>query len=264
MMAGIAEALLAHPIALGTFAFALMSVVLGGSALMFLIKGGALTTLVEADRVVGPSEGPPLRIAAFERAGQFSINLFLAGCAHLFRRYFRLGLLLLTVYALSGALYLALIVPGYRLTSNAGMVVLWTVVAFGLVTLLVAWITLVNLFYLLTQMVIAANDVSVRTAARHVIRFVRENALTLGSVFGVVLAFVILATIASVVATAALGLISFVPLVGLAVFPLQVVAWLVRGLVFQYLGFTAFASYLALYRGQRGRLADTADWIRTA
>ena len=41
------------------------------------------------------------------------------------------------------------------------------------------------------------------------------------------------------IATAGLSLISFVPLLGFAVFPLQAVAWLVRGLVFQYLGLTA-------------------------
>jgi hypothetical protein len=44
-------------------------------------------------------------------------------------------------------------------------------------------------------------------------------------------------------------LISFVPFVGLAVFPLQAIAWFVRGMLFQYLGLTALGSYLTLYRG---------------
>ena len=47
----------------------------------------------------------------------------------------------------------------------------------------------------------------------------------------------------------ALGLISFGPFVGLAVFPLQAIAWFVRGMLFQYLGLTALGSYLTLYRG---------------
>ena len=50
-------------------------------------------------------------------------------------------------------------------------------------------------------------------------------------------------------ATAALGLIAFVPFVGLAALPLQVGAWLVRGLLFQFLGLTALVAYLRLYRG---------------
>jgi hypothetical protein len=71
----------------------------------------------------------------------------------------------------------------------------------------------------------------------------------IAGVFLIVLALVLVATGASLVATALLGLISFVPLVGLAVFPLQVAAWFVRGMLFQYLGLTALGSYLTLYRG---------------
>jgi hypothetical protein len=46
--------------------------------------------------------------------------------------------------------------------------------------------------------------------------------------------------------------------VGLAVFPLQIAALLVRGLMFEYIGLTALASYAALYQRHvaRGRVAD--------
>ena len=46
------------------------------------------------------------------------------------------------------------------------------------------------------------------------------------------------------------------PLVGLAVLPLQIAAWLVRGIVFQYLALTALGAYLTQYRhylAARGR-----------
>jgi hypothetical protein len=46
-------------------------------------------------------------------------------------------------------------------------------------------------------------------------------------------------------------LIAFVPLVGLAVFPLQIAALLLRGLVFEYLGLTALGAYLTLYTRAR-------------
>jgi hypothetical protein len=39
-----------------------------------------------------------------------------------------------------------------------------------------------------------------------------------------------------------------VPLVGLAVFPLQIAALLLRGLVFEYIGLTAMGAYVTLYR----------------
>ena len=57
--------------------------------------------------------------------------------------------------------------------------------------------------------------------------------------------------------TFVLGLIAFVPLVGLAALPLQLIAWLVRGVVFQYIGLTALVSYARVYRGLRdGSLAS--------
>jgi hypothetical protein len=80
-----------------------------------------------------------------------------------------------------------------------------------------------------------------------------------------VLSLVVVATIASMLATAGLGLVSFVPLVGLAVFPLQAAAWLVRGLVFQYLGLSALGAYISLYRPVDAPGAGTLhSWARTA
>ena len=67
---------------------------------------------------------------------------------------------------------------------------------------------------------------------------------------------VVLATGASLIAFAALGLIFLVPLVGLAAIPLQLLAFLMRALVFQYIDLTSIAAYATLYRGFGGRTAD--------
>ena len=69
---------------------------------------------------------------------------------------------------------------------------------------------------------------------------------------------VIAATGASALAWSGVGLIAFVPLVGLAVFPLQLAALLVRGLVFEYLGLTALGAYLTLYRTTRHAAAKSS------
>jgi hypothetical protein len=53
--------------------------------------------------------------------------------------------------------------------------------------------------------------------------------------------------LASALAWSGVGLIAFVPLVGLAVFPLQIAALLLRGFVFEYLGLTALGAYITLY-----------------
>jgi hypothetical protein len=115
-------------------------------------------------------------------------------------------------------------------------------------SVLVVWITLINFFYLLTQMTMAVEDVGVRVGARHVLAFLRSSLREIAAIFGVVLLLAVLATIASILATAGLGLIAFVPLAGLAVLPLQVAAWLLRGFVFQYLALTALGAYLTQYR----------------
>ena len=45
-----------------------------------------------------------------------------------------------------------------------------------------------------------------------------------------------------------LGLIAFIPLIGLTVIPLQIMALVVRGLAFAYIGLSAAGSHLSLYR----------------
>jgi hypothetical protein len=77
---------------------------------------------------------------------------------------------------------------------------------------------------------------------------VRQQRRGVSTVFGVILALVVAATGVSFLATAALGLIAFVPFIGLAVLPLQLLAWVFRGIVFQFLGLTSIGAYMRLYR----------------
>jgi hypothetical protein len=132
---------------------------------------------------------------------------------------------------------------------------------------LVVWIALVNLVYLLTQMAIAADDSDVRAACFRVWAFLRVQGRQVIAVFAVVFIVVMFATAVSLVATAGLSFISFVPLAGIAVLPLQAAAWLVQGFVFQYLGLTALGAYLAQYRTfsdeSRGETSSAGDRART-
>ena len=240
----IVGALLSHPIVLAAFLASLGIVILGGSAFVFLVKGGTVATLVDGDRHAGPIEQPPLHLWVVARAGRFSAERFIDSCSHLFARFLRLGLLLMALYLASGIIfYLSL-----WWTGGWGLVALF-------VALFVAWVTLVNLLYLLVQIVVATDDCSVAAGIRRVIAFVRAETRAIGAVFGVVLALLVCATGASILATTALGLIAFVPFFGLAVLPLQLLAWLLRGIVFQFLGLTAIGAYLQLYRAYADRPA---------
>ncbi len=266
MVATVIDALADHPVALVSFLLALGVVVLGGATFTFLVKGGTVSVIVRGSSLAGAIERPPLRLAALRRASGFSVATFTDGCVHLFRRYLRLGLLLLVLYAVSVAAYLAAVSAAYRLDEAGRLMVRWSVLVALASTLLVVWITLVNLAYLLTQMVVAAEDCSVRSATVRVVAFVGRRRREVVGVFGVLLVLVTLASVASMLATAGLGLVSFVPLIGLAVLPLQAAAWLVRGLVFQYLGLTALGAYLTLFRPADASSAADGhrSWARTA
>lgn len=248
IVTSIISALMARPAALTAFVSAGLLILVGGSIMTFIVKAGTVSILAEAERISGPIERPPLRLESLRRAAAVSIDAFLAGCNRLWRRYVRIGFGLLIVYALTAAGYLAIVFGGYSLAANSAILLGWTVVAALASSALIVWITLVNFFYLMTQMVVAIEDVSVRTGVRLALRFVWGHLREVGAVFGVVLVFVILATAASILATAGLGLIAFVPLVGLAVLPLQIAAWLLRGFVFEYLALAALGAYLSHYR----------------
>ena len=220
---------------------------------MFLVKGGTLDVLIAAHQAAGPIEREPITIDALRAASRFTLERFMGGCRRLFKPYLAVGLTLMVVYAVSGAAYMAFVFYGYRAATDRFLLVGWTFAAALSAALLVAWITLVNLLYLLMQIAIAVEGGGLTKAPLAVLRFIRSEYRELAAVFGVVLALVVVATFASALAWSGVGLIAFVPLVGLAVVPLQLAALLVRGLVFEYLGLTALGAYVTLYLQYRHR-----------
>jgi len=218
----------------------------------WIVKAGTIALLADAERIAGPVERPPLRLETLRRASVVAIEPFIEGSRRLWRRYVRIGLGLFVVYALTAAAYLAFVLGGYALAENSAVLLGWTALAAIASSVLIVWITLVNFFYLITQMVVAIEDVSVRKGVGLALTFVWGHLREVAAVFGVVLVMVVVATAASILATAGLGLIAFVPLAGLAVLPLQLAAWLLRGIVFEYLGLAALGAYLSHYRWYQG------------
>lgn len=240
LAATIVSSLVSRPVVLAAFVLAAAVVAVGGSFFVFLIKAGTVATLVRSDRDAGPIEEPPLHIEMVTRAARFSVDLYIAWAGGLFPRYARLGCMLMAVYLASAVIYLAAL-------SNSIAADSWSLTAL-LTAAFVTWITLINLLYLLTQVVVAADDCSVAAGMRRVAAFLRAEYRRVTSIFGLVLLLVVAATAASLLATTALSLVAFVPFAGLAALPLQLVAWLLRALVFQYLGLTSAAAYLRAYR----------------
>ncbi len=243
----VAAALLAHPVALAAFLTAVLVVLAGGSLFMAFVKGGTMTVLAMADAEAGPLEHPPLQLEAVGSAGRFRLETASAGAQGLFGRFALLAFGLSVAYALIAAATLA-VVMAEGAPSSA-----WDAARlFGVSVAVVAAITVVNLLYLLMQIAIVVDDCDASTAVARTASFLVRQPGAIGFVFVVVATLVALGTAAAFLATTALGLIAFVPLVGLAAVPLQVAAWMVRGLVFQFLGLTALAAYLRLYRVSGG------------
>jgi hypothetical protein len=261
VVTAIITALTASPAALVAFVASATLVLLGGSVITFIVKGGTVAVLADAERTAGPIEKPPLHLQALRRASVVGIEPFLDGCARLWRRYVRIGIGLLVVYGVTAVFYLVFVFRGYALAANSPILLVWTAAAALASSALIVWVTIINFFYLMTQMVVAIEDVSVRTGVRLAFDFVWGHLREVAAVFGVVLLTVIIATVASILATAGLGLIAFVPLVGLAVLPLQFAAWLVRGIVFEYLALAALGAYLSHYRWYH-RVADSPGSLR--
>ena len=248
LAATIVAALVSRPVVLVSFLASLGVSILGGSLFVFLVKGGTVGVLARAEREAGPIEQPPLHLHAVTGASRFTVEHFVDSARSLFPRFARLGLALMGVYAASAGLYVVMVFGSRGAAEGFGTTALVTA-AF------VAWITVVNLLYLLMQLVVAAEDCGVSAAATRVIAFLRRERRQVAAVFLVVLAMVVAATAASVLATFALGLIAFLPFLWLVVVPLQLAAWLLRALVFQYIGMASIGAYLTLYRSS-GPAAD--------
>jgi hypothetical protein len=250
--------------ALIAFSFAFGVVLIGGSALTFVIKAGTVSLLAAAEAKAGPIEHPPVRLHAIRRAGAVAIEPFLEGCRRYWQRYLKLGACLLVVYGATALIYLGFFLGGLRLGGSVGVLLGWTLATILASSPVIVWITLVNFFYLLTQIVMTVEDVGVRNGMRGAFHFVRGSLREVAGIFGVVLLLATIATIVSIVATAGFGLINLIPILGLAVLPLQIAAWLVRGFVFQYLALTALCAYLTHYRYYVARLRPAGRVVEVA
>ena len=231
--------LTARPATLAAFIGAVGTAVLGASTLAFLVKAGTVAIVVASEKNSGPVEDPSSREHVAVSA-RFSVEQFNAAVRRFGPRFVRLGCGLLVAYALSAAVY-------FQLVIGAGSTGAWASAAAATASLVV-WITVVNLLYLLTQVVMAAEDCGVVAACRRVIVLIARAWPAVARVCALVLAIVAGATIASLLATAALGFVAFVPFFWLAVLPLQLGAWVIRGLVQQFIALGAVAAYASVYR----------------
>jgi hypothetical protein len=118
----------------------------------------------------------------------------------------------------------------------------------------------VNLIFDLARVVMVTDDCSARAALTRVRTFLLEDARQVLGIFGAMGTVLLLATAASITATAGLTLVAWVPLASLLVVPLQVAFWILRGLLFEYMALVTLSAYQTQYRRFAAPPAVPAVW----
>ena len=132
--------------------------------------------------------------------------------------------MLCLAYGLAAALCLLTAFGLYRL-GGASALLLGSVAALGIV-LFVGLVTVINVLYLLAQLIMAVDDCGVGAGLRGVVRFLARDFSKLSRVFGFTVLLLLVVTLLSVMATWGFYLIAYVPVAGVIVLPLQLGAWL--------------------------------------
>jgi len=252
------------PAALAGVAVSAMVAALGGIVLGAVIKAGTVTVIVAGEARAGALTGP-LRVADLIAAQAWSRARFMGGCRRFGRRFLRLALTLAVVEGAIALGYATAVVQAYRgFVSVAAS--WWLAPAIVIVSAIALVASIVaELVYRLAQLTLVIEDGGAADAVRSARALVRRERLVVArlcvaSVLLSALAFVVMLAVA-----AAFGLVSFVPVAGVAVLPLQAAVWVVRGLMLPFIELTTLAAYAAVYRRPAAaRLGSPAAWPKVA
>jgi hypothetical protein len=216
-------------------------------SILFIIKTGTMVALVDADRTSGDVHRLPIGSEALGRARRFKLERLLNTSLHFAPRAIRLALWLGAAYTAIGLAYLGAVTFGLTTAGTLWMPA-WPMLVLLATTAGVAAIALFNLGYDLLRVIVVTDDCEVRTAVDRLCRFVIEDARQVIAIFCVMGGIRLLAVFASLLATAGLAIVAYVPLVSVVFAPLQAAAWVLRGLFFESLALCALAAYQAQYR----------------
>jgi len=236
------------PVALTAFLAAVGLVAFGGSIVMFVVKSGTLSILVQGERQADDLHRGPVRHETLRRASAYQLAAVVQAMQRFGPRAAILAAGLGLLYLVIGTLYILAITFGFRAAVQSTWGAAWPLLVLVATSACVVSITLVNFFYNLARVVLVSDDCTVRTALARVRAFLVADARQVVGIFAVMSLVTMVGTAVSLTATASLALIGWVPFVGLLVWPLQAAAWVLRGWLFQYISLTSLAAYQTQYR----------------
>ncbi len=252
--AAVLTALATVPAALAGVALSALVAALGGIAFGAVVKAGTVTVIVAGEARARPLAGP-LRPGELAAAHAWSKARFMDGCARFGPRFVRLALGFAILQGATALAYATAVVQAYRgfVSMSASWWIAPAVVAVSVTALAIA--IAAELIYRLAQLALVIGDTGAGPAVRSAVAFVRRDALIVARICVAALILSTLAFVVTLIAAAAFGLVSFVPVAGVAVLPLQAAVWVVRGLMLPFIELAALAAYAAAYRRPAARPA---------
>jgi hypothetical protein len=244
----VARSLATAPVALASFLVAVGIVAVGGAIMLFMIKMGTLSVLVRADRVTDALERGPITLSGVRSAAVYDPALVMTSARRFARRAATLTLWLSLTYAAVAAAYFGALALALRVGASASLAPAWPVIVLLSTSAGIVAVAAINLAYDLLRIIVVTDDCDVRAAAGRLRRFIGQDARQVLGIFAVVMGLVLLATAGSVMMTAGLTFVAWVPVIGLIYMPLRAATWLIQGLLFQYVSLSALSAYQTQYR----------------
>ena len=256
--AAILSALATVPAALAGVALSALVAALGGIVFGAVIKAGTVSVIVAGDARARPLEAGPLRIADLAAARAWSRTRFMDGCARFGPRFVRVALAFAILEGAIALGYATAVVQAYR--GFVSIAASWWIAPAVVVVSMIALAVSIGaeLVYRLAQLAVVVEDTGAVAAVRCAGAFVRRDPLMVARICLAALICSTLAFVVTLIAAAAFGFVSFVPVAGVAVLPLQAAVWVVRGLMLPFIELAALAAYAAAYRLGAARAASPA------
>jgi hypothetical protein len=244
----IVSALWGAPSALTTFFTAVGLVAVGGGLIMYVVKGGTLAILVDGERRGPEIHEGPLHLDALRRGYAYDLAAVIDASRRFARRSVLLATGLSAAYLAIGGGYVMALGAALRVAAETTWSPAWPLLVLLATSTGVVAVTAANLAFDLLRVIVVTDDCGIGAACLRLRSFLVADSRQVLGIFGVIGAIVSVAMVVSVVTTAGLTFVAWVPFASLIAVPLQIAAWLVRGLVFQYVGLTALSAYQTQYR----------------
>ena len=248
----VVEAVLASlrssPEALAAFLVATALVWVASDVLVFVVKGGTLSVLVDADRTTGDLGRRVIGETELTGARRFTAAGIVAGARQFARPMVQLAFLRAAAYLGVGCGYLLVVAGAVSAGAEGGWPAAWSAVLLLATSASLVFVSAVNLACDLVRITIVTDDCSVWTAIGRVRLFVVEDARQVMGIVAVIAGIQIVASLVALLAAAGLAPVAYLPVVSLAVVPLQLAFWLVRGGLFEFAALSSVAACQTQYR----------------